>query len=55
MLPDYPVGCKRILISDDWYPALLGPTVEVVTEPIARVEPDGGGRRPTAGAGRPTP
>jgi cation diffusion facilitator CzcD-associated flavoprotein CzcO len=38
VLPDYPVGCKRILISDDWYPALMGPTVEVVTEPIARLE-----------------
>jgi cation diffusion facilitator CzcD-associated flavoprotein CzcO len=40
VLPDYPVGCKRILISDDWFPALLGPTVEVVTEPIARVGPE---------------
>ena len=19
--PDYPIGCKRILLTDDWYPA----------------------------------
>ena len=22
VVPDYPIGCKRILISNDWYPAL---------------------------------
>jgi cation diffusion facilitator CzcD-associated flavoprotein CzcO len=41
LLPDYPVGCKRILISDDYYQALVKPNVEVVTEPIARIEPGG--------------
>ena len=51
VVPDYPVGCKRILISDDWYPAILRPTVEVVNEPIERVEADAvvtadGKRRP---------
>ena len=40
VVPDYPVGCKRLLISNDWYPAILRPTVEVVNEPIERVEPD---------------
>ncbi len=40
VVPDYPVGCKRILISNDWYPTLLRPHVEVVNQPIARVEPD---------------
>jgi cation diffusion facilitator CzcD-associated flavoprotein CzcO len=39
VVPDYPVGCKRILISSDWYPALLRPTVTVTDSPIARVEP----------------
>jgi len=51
VVPDYPVGCKRILISNDWYPAILRPTVEVVTDPIDHVEPDAvftadGQRRP---------
>jgi len=48
VIPDYPVGCKRILISNDWYPTILGPTVEMVTDPIERIEPGGvvaGGRR----------
>ena len=40
VVPDYPVGCKRILISNDWYPTLLRPDVEVVDSPVARVEPD---------------
>ena len=38
--PDYPLGCKRILRSDDYYPTLLRGNVELVTEPIARIEPD---------------
>ncbi|MCU1499204.1 MAG: Cyclohexanone monooxygenase [Acidimicrobiales bacterium] len=37
VLPDYPLGCKRILISNDWYPTLLRPNVEVVTSPIDEV------------------
>ena len=40
VVPDYPVGCKRILISNDWYPAIMRPNVEVVDRPIDRVEPD---------------
>ena len=30
LTPDYPIGCKRILISDDYYQALVRPNVEVV-------------------------
>jgi len=41
LLPDYPLGCKRILISNDWYPTLLRPNVSVVTDPIERVTPGG--------------
>jgi cation diffusion facilitator CzcD-associated flavoprotein CzcO len=41
LLPDYPVGGKRILISDDYFAALERANVEVVTEPIARVTRDG--------------
>jgi hypothetical protein len=40
VVPDYPIGCKRILISNDWYPTLLRPNVEVVTDPIDHVETD---------------
>jgi len=41
LTPDYPVGCKRILISDDYYPALERPNVEVVTDAVVRVTRDG--------------
>jgi cation diffusion facilitator CzcD-associated flavoprotein CzcO len=34
LTPSYRMGCKRILISDDYYPALTKPNVELVTEPI---------------------
>jgi cation diffusion facilitator CzcD-associated flavoprotein CzcO len=37
LVPDYEIGCKRALISNDYYPALLRPTVELVTDPIAEV------------------
>jgi cation diffusion facilitator CzcD-associated flavoprotein CzcO/acetyl esterase/lipase len=39
--PDYPVGCKRILISSDWFRALAKPHVDVETAAIAEVTPDG--------------
>jgi cation diffusion facilitator CzcD-associated flavoprotein CzcO len=39
LMPSYRLGCKRILGSDDFYPALTQPNVEVVTEPIERVHP----------------
>jgi cation diffusion facilitator CzcD-associated flavoprotein CzcO len=41
LTPDYPIGCKRILISNDWYPALMRPDVDLVTEPVAKVEAGG--------------
>jgi len=41
LLPDYPIGCKRVLISDDFYPTLTRSNVEVVTSPIERVTRDG--------------
>jgi cation diffusion facilitator CzcD-associated flavoprotein CzcO len=37
LTPDYKLGCKRVLLADDYYPALLRPNVEVVTEGIERV------------------
>jgi cation diffusion facilitator CzcD-associated flavoprotein CzcO len=41
LTPDYRLGCKRILLSNDYYPALLRPNVELVTEGIAAVTPRG--------------
>ena len=38
--PDYPLGCKRILITSEWYPTLLRPNVELVTKGIREVVPD---------------
>ncbi|HTO71842.1 MAG TPA: NAD(P)/FAD-dependent oxidoreductase [Myxococcota bacterium] len=40
LTPDYRVGCKRILIDDDFYPSLTRPNVSVVTSPIERIERD---------------
>jgi len=40
LVPDYPIGGKRILISDDYYPALGRGNVDVVTSPIERVTED---------------
>ncbi|GII62710.1 flavin-binding monooxygenase [Sphaerisporangium krabiense] len=37
LTPAYPIGCKRIVLDDDYYPALTRPNVEVVTDPITRV------------------
>jgi cation diffusion facilitator CzcD-associated flavoprotein CzcO len=38
--PDYAIGCKRILISNTYYPALARDHVDLVTEPIAEVTAD---------------
>ena len=37
--PDYRPGCKRLLLSNDWYPALQQPNVDLVTEKIVSVGP----------------
>jgi cation diffusion facilitator CzcD-associated flavoprotein CzcO len=41
LTPRYSIGCKRVLISNDYYPALAQPNVSVVTEGIDRIERDG--------------
>jgi cation diffusion facilitator CzcD-associated flavoprotein CzcO len=38
LTPDYSIGCKRILLSNDWYPAITAPNAELVTDRIAQVE-----------------
>jgi cation diffusion facilitator CzcD-associated flavoprotein CzcO len=39
--PDFELGCKRVLISNDWYPALDRDDVDLVTERIEKVTPRG--------------
>jgi cation diffusion facilitator CzcD-associated flavoprotein CzcO len=39
--PDYRAGCKRLVICGEFYPAIQKPNAELVTDPIARVEPRG--------------
>ncbi|MFI6507710.1 flavin-containing monooxygenase [Streptosporangium sp. NPDC050855] len=41
LTPDYPVGCKRVVIDSGFYPALTRPDVDVVTDPIVRIVPEG--------------
>jgi cation diffusion facilitator CzcD-associated flavoprotein CzcO len=41
LTPDFRIGCKRIIFSDDYLPALAQPNVEVVTDPIASVDATG--------------
>ncbi|TRX76561.1 flavin-containing monooxygenase [Pseudomonas mangiferae] len=40
LTPDYTIGCKRVLISNDYYPAVCRANVNLVTEVIERVEAD---------------
>jgi cation diffusion facilitator CzcD-associated flavoprotein CzcO len=37
--PAYRAGCKRILLSDDYYPALRRPNVDLVTDAVAEILP----------------
>jgi cation diffusion facilitator CzcD-associated flavoprotein CzcO len=39
--PTYQIGCKRILFSSDYVPALAQPNVDLVTEGIAEITPTG--------------
>lgn len=41
LTPNYPPGCKRILISDDYYPALGQPHVTLETAAIEEVNAEG--------------
>jgi cation diffusion facilitator CzcD-associated flavoprotein CzcO len=49
--PTDEVGCKRIMLTDEWYPTLTRPNVELVTEGIEAVAPSG--IRDRAGVERP--
>ena len=37
LTPDFELGCKRILISNDWYPAVSAPNVEVASGGVREV------------------
>ena len=39
--PDYTFGCKRVLVSSFFLPALQRENVGLVTDPIARIAPEG--------------
>jgi cation diffusion facilitator CzcD-associated flavoprotein CzcO len=37
--PHYAMGCKRVLVSDDYYPAMTQPNVDLVTDGIREIRP----------------
>ena len=37
LTPDYAFGCKRMLLSNEWYPALDSPNVELVSQGVEEV------------------
>jgi cation diffusion facilitator CzcD-associated flavoprotein CzcO len=41
LIPDYRMGCKRVLVSNDYYPALQRPNVDLITQSIKEVQPHG--------------
>ncbi|UIF89944.1 alpha/beta hydrolase fold domain-containing protein [Cupriavidus sp. UYPR2.512] len=41
LTPDYPIGCKRILLSSEYLAAISRPNVELVTDGIRRVTENG--------------
>src|SRR4051794_5016262 len=49
--PGDEMGCKRIMVTDDWYPALAKPNVELVTERVEAITRHG--VRTVDGAERP--
>jgi cation diffusion facilitator CzcD-associated flavoprotein CzcO len=41
LVPDYELGCKRVLFSNDWYRALDRDHVDLTTSPVTAIEPEG--------------
>ncbi|OHU79369.1 MULTISPECIES: flavin-containing monooxygenase [Mycobacteroides] len=41
LTPDFSAGCKRLLMTSDYYPALQAENCKLVTWPIARLAPKG--------------
>jgi cation diffusion facilitator CzcD-associated flavoprotein CzcO len=41
LTPDYAIGCKRVLIANDYYPAVSQPNVRILTDRIDAITPEG--------------
>ena len=41
LTPDFTIGCKRVLVSNDYYPALQKDNAKLITWPIARISEKG--------------
>lgn len=41
LTPSYQAGCKRLIVSDKFYPAIQRENAHLVDTPITRIEPDG--------------
>jgi len=41
LVPTHRIGCQRLLFSNEWFPTLAQPNVDVVTEKIVAVTPTG--------------
>ncbi|MFD5434878.1 flavin-containing monooxygenase [Kitasatospora sp. NPDC127067] len=39
LTPDYTVGCKRLLFSNTWYPAIQQPNVDIISDTITHIGP----------------
>jgi cation diffusion facilitator CzcD-associated flavoprotein CzcO len=40
LTPDYVIGCKRVLLTKRWYPAVSAPNVEVISEGLTEIQCD---------------
>jgi cation diffusion facilitator CzcD-associated flavoprotein CzcO/acetyl esterase/lipase len=41
LTPDHVIGCKRVLISEDYYPAFERPNVDLITDGVRELSPGG--------------
>jgi cation diffusion facilitator CzcD-associated flavoprotein CzcO len=41
LTPDFKIGCKRVLVSNDYYPALQKPNCKLITWPIVKITENG--------------
>jgi cation diffusion facilitator CzcD-associated flavoprotein CzcO len=41
LVPRFKFGCKRVLISNDWYPVLQRENVQLINHRVSRIESDG--------------
>ena len=41
LTPSFNPGCKRLLISNTWFPTLQRPNVSLVTQAVTQIQPDG--------------